>query len=60
MHQAVDNFDLDAMDAAMRELEGCKLTEELQTMEEQLGAYVADVAMEDVLRLTDEMCRMLS
>ena len=59
MHQAVDNFDLDAMDAAMKELEGCELPEELQTMAEQLSAYVADVAMEDVLRLTDEMCRML-
>ena len=59
MHLAVDNFDLDGMDAAMKELEGCELPEELQPMAEKLGAHVADVAMEDVLRLTDEMCRML-
>lgn len=59
MHLAVDNFDLDGMDAAMKELEGCELSEELQPMAEKLGAHVADVAMEDVLRLTDEMCRML-
>lgn len=59
MHQAVDSFDLDAADAAMKELEGCELPKELQEMSEQLGAYVADVAMEDVMRLTDEMCGML-
>lgn len=59
MHLAVDNFDLDGMDAAMKELEGCELSEELQPMAEKLGAHVADVAMEDVLQLTDEMCRML-
>ena len=59
LHDAVDTFDLDATDAAMKELEGYALPVELQPMEETLRAYVSDVAMEDIMRLTEEMCAKL-
>ena len=59
LHDAVDQFDLDAADAAMKELETYALPEELKPMEEQLRAYVADVAMEDIMQLTEKMCEIL-
>ena len=43
----------------MKELEGYALPVELQPMEETLRAYVSDVAMEDIMRLTEEMCAKL-
>lgn len=60
LHDAVDVFDLDEADAAMKELEEYELPPELQQMEEELRVFVSDVAMEDILRLTDEMCGKLS
>lgn len=55
LHNAVDSFDLDEADRAMKELESFVLPEECQPMLEQLSASVADVAMEDVMRLAEEM-----
>lgn len=59
LHDAMDNFDLDEADCAMKELETYALPEEMQPMVEQLSAYVADVAMEDVIQLTETMCEKL-
>ncbi len=59
LHDAMDSFDLDGADAAMKELESYAFPEDMQPMLEQLGAYVADVAMEDVMKLTDAMCEKL-
>ena len=59
LHDAVDCFDLDEADLVLKELEGFALPKELEPMLEQLGAYVADVAMEDVMQLTEEMCNRL-
>lgn len=55
LHDAVDTFDLDEADSRMHELETYAFPEELQPMVEELSAYVADVAMEDVMRITEEM-----
>lgn len=59
LHDAMDCFDLDEADAAMKELETFVLPTDMQPMEEQLRAYLADVAMEDVLQITEAMCEKL-
>lgn len=59
LHDAMDCFDLDAADGAMKELETYAFPEDMQSMVEQLSAYVADVAMEDVMQLTEAMCEKL-
>ena len=56
---AMDSFDLDMADAAMKELEEYVLPEELQDSMERLRALVADVAMEEVMNLTDDMAKLL-
>ncbi|MDY2590267.1 MAG: ATP-binding protein [Agathobacter sp.] len=55
LHDAVDSFDLDAADDAMKELETYELPEEMKPLVEQLRIYVTDVAMEDILELTQKM-----
>lgn len=57
---AIDEFDLDGADEALKELEEYRLPEHLQTKMELLRAYVADVAMEEIMTLTDEMIAGLS
>ena len=56
---AMDSFDLDGADAAMHALEGFAFPEELQKKVEDLSAYVADVAMEEVMHLADELIENL-
>ena len=58
LHDAVDTFDLDAADQVMKELETYALPEAMQPMAEQLRVYVADVAMEEIMQLTEEMCKL--
>ena len=53
LKQAIDSFDLDAADEAMHMLEGFSFPETCQRKVETLSAYVADVAMEDVMNLAD-------
>lgn len=60
IHDAVENFDLDEADKAMEELVTYEVSEDMKKMVEQLGVYVADVAMEEVIRITQEMCDKLS
>ncbi|NLL79909.1 MAG: response regulator [Clostridiales bacterium] len=59
LHDAVDGFDLDEADRAMKELETYVFPDDMQPMVEELGACVADVAMEDVIRLTESLCEKL-
>ena len=56
IYDAMDTFDLDGVDIAMAELEAYEIPDSLIKMREELSAFVADVAMEDVMRLTREMC----
>ncbi len=55
MSQAMDGFDLDGVDAAMKELEDCRLPESISDDMDALRAAVADVAMEEVMRLCQVM-----
>ena len=59
LHDAMDSFDLDEADRAMKELETYVFPTDMQPMLEQLSAYVADVAMEDVMKMTESMCEQL-
>ena len=59
LKKAMDSFDLDGADAAMHQLEGFLFPENLQSRVEELSAFVADVAMEDVMNLADELVREL-
>ena len=55
IHDGADVFDLDAVDAAMKELETCILPQELLPAMEKLRTDVADVTLEDILSGTQEM-----
>lgn len=59
LHDAMDSFELDEADRAMKEIEAYAFPEDMQPMVEQLSAYVADVAMEEVLQMTESMCERL-
>lgn len=59
LKEAMDTFDLDGADAAMHKLEGFEFPEELEQKIEELSAYVADVAMEDVMNLATELIKVL-
>ena len=60
MAEAVDSFDLDRVDEAMRLLDTYALPSELHDELEQLRALVADVAMESIIELTGTMIDILS
>ena len=55
----MEGFDLDGADGALKELEECRMPDELQPQMEKLRAYVADVAMMEVMELADEMAGIL-
>ncbi|MBQ8038773.1 MAG: response regulator [Lachnospiraceae bacterium] len=55
LRDAMDNFDLDEADVAMKELESYDLPEDIRPMVEKLGVLVTDVAMEEVMALVDEI-----
>ncbi len=56
---AMDNFDLDMADSVMKRLDAVKIPENQRELYENLRAYVADVAMEEVMSTTKEMLRRL-
>ncbi len=55
MKDAVEVFDIDSVDEVMRELENCKIPRACAGQLEKLKAYVADVALEDILLLVEEI-----
>lgn len=55
IENAIDSFNLDAADGFMREIETIRFDDECIQLVEQLGAYLADVAMEEVM----DVCRQL-
>ena len=59
LRNAIDCFDLDEADVAMHKLEGYAFPEDCRLKVEQLSAFVADVAMEEVMELTDDLIRQL-
>lgn len=59
LHDSIDAFDMDKADEAMRELETYAFPDDMRTMLEQLDIFMADVAMEEILELTENMCDRL-
>jgi len=55
LRDAVDNFDLDGADEAMHAIESYAFPDSLAEKVEELAAFVADVAMEEILNLTAEL-----
>ena len=53
--QGVENFDLDATDEAMKKLEEMKMPDESMTLMDNLRAYVADVAMDEIVTTCNEL-----
>lgn len=59
IQEAIEGFDLDTADAAMEKLEECRLPEECIPLMEKLRPLFADVAMEDIIVITDEIITVL-
>lgn len=60
IHDAVENFDMDEADQAMEELVTYEFSGDMKEMVDRLAVYIADVAMEEVIKITEEMCDKLS
>ena len=60
LSDAMDQFDLDGADEAMKRLEQYRWPEKMQDGLDRLRALVADVAMEEVMTAVDEMIEILS
>ena len=60
IHDAMDQFDLDGADEAMKELEKYKLPKECEERMEQLRVGMADVMMEEVMETAVEMIALLN
>ena len=59
MHLCVEQFDMDGVDHAMETLETFQTPDNLKDSMEQLRVCVADVAMEEIMKLTDTMVNLL-
>lgn len=59
LYDAMDGFDLDGADDAMRELASFTVPDAIRPGIDRLKAYVADVAMEDVMSLAKELINEL-
>ena len=59
IHNAMEEFDLDATDEAFARLEGYQLPDECQLLMEKLRVLITDVAMEETLETTSEMISLL-
>lgn len=59
IQDATNEFDLDTVDDAMKKLEEIKMPAHCHESMEKLRAYVADVAMEEILELTNTMIETL-
>lgn len=59
LQNATENFDLDAADEAMKQLEEYQFPEDCRQAVEELRAHVADVAMENILEVTRDLIQRL-
>ena len=60
LRDAIDMFDLDKADEIMKQLEIYQFSEELEPLLEELRAYVADVAMEEIMFTAEKMITTLN
>lgn len=58
--ESMNEFDIDGVDEAMRELEECRIPEKCETYVETLRACVADVMMDEVINTAEEMIQILA
>ena len=59
MKQYVDEFDIDGVDACMKQLDSLQPPQPIEDYIEQLRIYVADVAMEDIINIADKIIDLL-
>ena len=59
MRDAMDGFDLDGVDDAMKELEQVRIPDSCSQLMETLRVAVVDVMMEEVMKTADEMIKKL-
>lgn len=59
MHQCVEQFDMDGVDHAMETMDTFQTPDKLKDLMEQLRVCVADVEMEEIMKLTDTMVNLL-
>lgn len=59
IRDSMNQFDIDGVDEAMRELEKCRIPKECGQYVDTLRACVADVMMDEVMNTADEMIQML-
>lgn len=59
MRDCMDQFDLDGVDAAMQELEKCRIPDSCGALMETLRVAVVDVMMEEVMNVAEEMIKAL-
>lgn len=59
MRNCMDEFDLDGVDAAMQELEKCRIPDNCSALMETLRVAVVDVMMEEVMNVAEEMIKTL-
>lgn len=59
IHQCIEQFDLDGVDRIMEKLEEYQIPECIRESMDQLRVYVADVSMEEIMKLTDTMTKLL-
>lgn len=55
LKKCADEFDIDGADAALKELEGIKLPDEIKGRMDKLSALVADVAADEIMEEVDSM-----
>ena len=59
LRDAIDTFDLDKADEVMKQIEEYQFTEEIEPLLDELRAYVADVAMEEIMATAQKMIEVL-
>ena len=59
LRDAIDTFDLDKADEVMKQIEGYQFTEKMEPLLDELRAYEADVAMEEIMATAQKMIEAL-
>ena len=59
LRDAIDIFDLDKADEVMKQIEEYQFAEEMEPLLDELRAYVADVAMEEIMATAQKMIEVL-
>ncbi len=60
MKEAMENFDVDRADADMKKLDTYRMDESTRPLMDNLRAYVADIAMEDIIKTCDDLTELVS